>query len=257
MKATNLVIYSVFLHSVACERCIIGSAGCCDTMIPPSLLPPNDSTCWKWWTPPASGVVNQDMEMPPKGCDYQPCQDAVCACDSYCCESAWDLSCRGYTMNAGDAVENNYFVDQCSARNLCCEPETASPKPEAVNSGSEVANSTPEVISVVDTSFECTPGSPDCCETMIPPSYFPPNDSTCWQWFTPPANGIPTDNIADPQKGCNYQPCQDAVCACDPYCCNAAWDLSCRGYEIQPGDGVENNYFVNGCSAKVLCCDQK
>merc|ERR1712151_1413005 len=95
----------------------------------------------------------------------------------------------------------------------------------------------------------------DCCETMVPPSFLPPDDSTCWLWWDPPADGQPVPGMHDPPKGCNYQPCQDAVCECDPYCCNTAWDLSCRGYEMHSGDEVENNYFVDGCSAKILCCE--
>merc|ERR1712021_70935 len=69
------------------------------------------------------------MPEPTKGCDYTPCQDAVCACDSYCCNVAWDLSCRGYEMHSGDTDENNFFVDGCSAKMLCCEQESAFPDP--------------------------------------------------------------------------------------------------------------------------------
>merc|ERR1719295_865697 len=94
-------------------------------MIPPSFLPPDDSTCWQWWDPPSDGVITADIPSPPKGCDYKPCQDAVCDCDSYCCTTAWDLSCRGYELTPGD--QNNYFVDGCSAKALCCEPESAYP----------------------------------------------------------------------------------------------------------------------------------
>merc|ERR1711923_522902 len=97
-------------------------------MIPPSFLPPDDSTCWQWWDPPANGVVSPGVS-PPKGCNYKPCQDAVCACDMYCCDTAWDLSCRGYHLNPSDIVDNNYFVDGCSAKMLCCEPESAYPDP--------------------------------------------------------------------------------------------------------------------------------
>jgi len=94
-------------------------------MIPPSLVPPDNSTCWQWWSPPPDGILPDGSRPPPKGCDYKPCQDAVCACDDYCCNSAWDLSCRG------DASGDNSFVDKCSAKFLCCEPETDYPIPTA------------------------------------------------------------------------------------------------------------------------------
>jgi len=219
----------------------------CATMIPPSELPPDDSTCWQWWDPPKDGVIKPGMPTPPKGCDYKPCQDAVCACDSYCCETAWDLSCRGYDLAQGDGTENNYFVNGCSAKLLCCEPESAFPDPP-------VGGALP-MPPIEPDDNSCTPGSEGCCDTMIPPSYFPPDDSTCWQWWDPPADGVMKPGMPEPPKGCNYTPCQDAVCACDSYCCETAWDLSCRGYHLHEGDMEDNNYFVDGCSAKILCCE--
>merc|ERR1740121_1179417 len=245
---------------------------CCSTMIPPSFLAPDDSTCWQWWDPPASGVVPPGT-VTPKGCDYQPCQDAVCACDSYCCDTAWDLSCRGYEYAQGDVSQNNYFVDGCSAKILCCEQESAYPDPPigggiagaisvtggAISGGGgsiTVSKTDVEIVGVkIDTSYQCTPGSnPNCCPTMIPPSFLAPDDSSCWQWWDPPADGVLPSGVIPP-KGCNYKPCQDAVCNCDNYCCDTAWDLSCRGYHLNPADVVDNNYFVDGCSAKILCCE--
>ena len=102
---------------------IVREGGVCNTMIPPSPLAPGDSSCWDWYVPPADSVLTPDMSDPPKGCDYAPCQDAVCACDPYCCNSAWDLSCRGYFIESGDELENNYFKDACSAKLLCCETQ--------------------------------------------------------------------------------------------------------------------------------------
>merc|ERR1712194_1003121 len=70
-----------------------------------------------------------------------------------------------------------------------------------------------------------------------------------------PMDGILTPDV-EPTKGCDYQPCQDSVCACDSYCCDTAWDRSCRGYFQEIGKG-QNNYFEEGCSAKILCCELK
>ena len=228
-------------------------------MIPPAPLPPDDSTCWQWWNPPADGILPPGAAKPPTGCDYSPCQNAVCVCDNYCCETAWDLSCRGYYAQVGDGEENNYFVPGCSAKLLCCEPESAFPDPPvgaSIASNNAVSIAAPLSNSkITETSYQCEPGSPGCCETMIPPSYLPPDNSTCWQWFTPPESGVLIPGDPTPPKGCDYKPCQDAVCACDDYCCNVAWDLSCRGYEGAQGDNSKNNYFVDDCSAKILCCE--
>ena len=235
----------------------VPEGGLCNTMIPPSPLAPDDSSCWEWYSPPPDGVLPPGSPPPPTGCDYKPCENAVCECDPYCCDTAWDLSCRGYYMKAGDDIENNYFVPGCSAKLLCCEQESAFPDPPI---GAAMAGAT-NLVAVVpafaleETKFACEPGSPNCCETMIPPSYIPPDNSDCWQWWEPPADGVMTPDTPPPKKGCRYTPCQNAVCACDPYCCETAWDLSCRGYEGAQGDSTENNYFVDNCSAKILCCE--
>merc|ERR1719469_508700 len=217
-------------------------------MVPPSDLPPDDSSCWQWYEPPPNGILPPGAPSPPTGCNYKPCETAVCLCDSYCCDTAWDLSCRGYQMQSGDILDNNYFEVGCSARILCCEPESAYPKPP-------VGAALPAIDNVVISDTSCELGSPGCCDTMVPPSFLPPDDSTCWQWWDPPADGVMSLGAASPPKGCNYKPCQDAVCACDSYCCDTAWDLSCRGYDGAQGDSTENNYFVDNCSAKILCCE--
>ena len=237
----------------------VSKGGICNTMIPPSPLAPDDSSCWEWYTPPADGILPPDAPNPPTGCDYKPCKKAVCECDSYCCDTAWDLSCRGYYMKAGDTVENNYFVPGCSAKLLCCEQESAFPDPPI---GAAMAGMLENAVQVLGpafaqemTEYACEPGSPGCCDTMKPPSFLPPDDSTCWQWWDPPADGIMPDGAAPPPKGCDYKPCEAAVCACDSYCCEGAWDLSCRGYHLNAEDTIENNYFVDQCSAKLLCCE--
>lgn len=77
-------------------------------------------------------------------------------------------------------------------------------------------------------------------------SFIPPPDSTCWKWNTVKQFGE--------QKGCDDVPCQEAVCACDPYCCTESWDLSCRGYSKDPSK-PKDNPVTPGCSSSILCCE--
>jgi len=91
-------------------------------------VPPDNSSCWQWEKYTGEAYTNPQI-----GCDYQPCQDAVCGCDTYCCDTAWDLSCRGYSSNSVSPI--NFFEFGCTANTFCCEPETASPK--AVNEAAE------------------------------------------------------------------------------------------------------------------------
>ena len=100
----------------------------------------------------------------------------------------------------------------------------------------------------------------DICITLKPPSHPPPNDSSCWQWWDPPSDIDLTEVIIpEANKGCDYKPCEKAVCDCDSYCCEVAWDLSCRGFHLNGNNdssASKDNQFMNGCSASILCCEE-
>jgi len=74
----------------------------------------------------------------------------------------------------------------------------------------------------------------------------PDENSTCWN-FNAIGQGSPL------QKGCDNEACSEAVCGCDPYCCEMSWDLACRGYD-KGLDHEKDNPFEEGCSAQLLCC---
>jgi len=187
---------------------------------------PSYSNCWKYNEPNGSNLIITENQ---KGCDHDLCEQEVCACDSYCCEVSWDLSCRGIQ------VEDNYFVEGCSASVLCCEP-TDAPKPILPSDAGEV-----DMHVISDTNQWKLMN--DCKNE----NWRAPDDSNCWN-YNEHLNTSPSD-IAELQKGCDYDLCEQAVCACDSYCCEASWDLSCRG-------GIpEKYYFIGGCSASVLCCE--
>lgn len=101
------------------------------------------------------------------------------------------------------------------------------------------------------------------CLTMEPPSKLAPTNSNCFEYNDP--NGA-----SKKRKGCDYKPCENAVCSCDSYCCEVSWDISCRGYmqetpfnkkEESTKSNNNNNdiyyHIINGCSAKLLCCEQQ
>lgn len=194
----------------------------------PEQIPAVNSNCWNW---NVEGVEYFGEQQ--KGCDNELCSKAVCDCDPYCCDTSWDLSCRGFQMNSLTEVDN-YFNVGCAASKLCCEPEGAYPKPPLPT------NPTP--IRIIDmTNF--TNATCDVEE------WSPPNDSNCWKW-----NDMEKGSAL--QKGCDYQSCQDVVCFCDPYCCQVSWDLSCRGFEMTDS-GFYDNPFTPGCSASILCCESE
>lgn len=82
-----------------------------------STTPPKTSNCWDW--NPVDSTKNLRT-----GCDNIQCQDAVCSCDAYCCETSWDLACVGYSTDSSNKenFKDNPFNNGCSAHRLCCGP---------------------------------------------------------------------------------------------------------------------------------------
>lgn len=44
------------------------------------------------------------------------------------------------------------------------------------------------------------------------------------------------------ERGCSDRTCCEAVCTCDPFCCNIAWDINCATVGLDPN-----------CGAQVIC----
>ena len=63
----------------------------------------------------------------------------------------------------------------------------------------------------------------------------PPNQLNC------PATGDCCAGVTTP--GCSNEACCEAVCGCDPYCCETTWDGDCAGTGL-PG---------SGCGAALMC----
>jgi len=189
-------------------KCLCGKENYCNRIN--GSIPPVDSSCWNW------NPVDLTVQ---KGCDSLACENAVCDCDSYCCNTSWDLSCRGYSTNETFS-KDNHLNPGCSASILCCEEDL-----------------------IVKEEFE----EKGFCKNLD--SLVPPKDSSCWDY-----NLIDSPNLMD-QKGCDSLACQSAVCSCDPYCCSTSWDESCRGHSV---DGIlpKDNLMIPGCSASILCCEE-
>jgi len=174
-------------------------------------IPPADSTCWNW------NPIDLTFQ---KGCDNEQCEKAVCECDRYCCDTSWDLSCRGYNIN-NTFPKDNPQQPGCSASILCCEEELEEEEDLLNNNNQGFCNNLNAVV--------------------------PPMDSSCWNY----------NYVGNPkpyQKGCDYEACQSAVCACDPYCCSTSWDEACRGHS-EDGTLPKDNFMIPGCSASILCCE--
>jgi len=104
-----------------------------------------------------------------------------------------------------------------------------------------LSNATPEFLRSSNQRKE-----QEICESTGEPT--PPKTSTCWRY------NAGTDQS---QTGCDNQSCEEAVCACDMYCCTTSWDLNCRGHLGPDNTKLWDNYFTPGCSASILCCEKK
>jgi len=64
---------------------------------------------------------------------------------------------------------------------------------------------------------------------------------TCGAAGCPGTGDCCVDNTGT--TGCNDTACCSAVCACDPFCCESEWDISC----------ATTGFEGNGCGAELLC----
>lgn len=140
---------------------------------------------------------------PTPACDKLECCTFVCSVMPACCESEWDVACVAQAKVG------------CTSLGSCCD-----------------VLSTP---GCDDETCEFTVCLliPDCCESQW--------DETCvdtaaiycevcggMPYFCgSPISGGCFDDSSTP--ACNDVACCEAVCATDPFCCEAAWDALCVG----------------------------
>jgi hypothetical protein len=175
------------------------------------------------------------------------CQDAVCAYDDFCCDTAWDVWCAAQASE--DAA--------CNKPGFTCEcPEgwTGNDCGDDVN---ECAGDVNPCANGADCwnepggySCGCAPGwvGEDCSE----------NENECGWEESPCANdGVCSDvepvalapECLEPQvdidgnsvAGCaSNETCQDSVCSYDAYCCDTKWDgLQPAGLRLRVRHGLD------------------
>ncbi|WP_437650674.1 hypothetical protein [Sorangium sp. So ce362] len=158
-------------------------------------------------------------------CD--PCVAAICAMDSFCCESAWDLACvNEVTTVCGETCSTETCGDGV------CEPG------EDCGSCPQDCGSCPTCDHEV-----CDPGTPldpacgDPCVSVVcaadPYCCTSEWDRVCVEAAEQTCGAVCQDacghDLCSPGGPLDAQcdPCAQAVCAADPYCCNNSWDRSC------------------------------
>lgn len=151
------------------------------------------------------------------GCSDQACCEAVCAVDSFCCDTAWDTIC----VSEAFQLCGSLCAAACSgSANDCCFAS-----PDGTPGCSDEAcclavcaadpfccNTQWDGVCAGEAFGICAPLCGEICGTNNP------NDCCL------PGSGAP---------GCNDVDCCNAVCAIDPFCCDSAWDTICAGEACQ------------------------
>ncbi len=188
------------------------------------------------------------------GCDDAECCEAVCAADSFCCETEWDGICADAALEicgncggggAGDCCADNGTPGCndaacceliCVQDAFCCENNWDGICADAATEQCDVCQVGPG-----DCCVEGGNGTPGCddpdCEALICAQ-----DSFCCatSW-----DGICADAAqaqcgicggccqANGTPGCNDQDCQDLICAQDSFCCDTSWDGICADAAVE------------------------
>lgn len=148
------------------------------------------------------------------GCSDGDCCKLVCAQDSFCCDSQWDVSCAELARQLCDGPNDACPAPQCGDARLpgCCVP-------------SPVARCSDEACcdAVCKIDPFCCEGSWDlaCVQRAGEVSACDCDQGGCGSpdagsCFSP--NGTP---------GCEDLGCCQTICAFDPSCCEVAWDDDC------------------------------
>lgn len=225
-------------------------------------------------------------------CNDAACCSAVCEIDPNCCVAAWDTGCVTHAatvcFECGGAGAGDCFAESdlpyCDD-SACCELVCAADATCCVNSWDStcVARARQDCLSCGDTVGTCFVehtlpycDNAECCETVCasePSCCTQSWDAVCVELAIAECEAL---GCGSPNAGecclshstpyCNDATCCDLVCAADPFCCEARWDLACAFLALEGcssitcvcGDPVSPDCFTvhgaPGCSNQA-CCD--
>jgi hypothetical protein len=184
------------------------------------------------------------------GCDNTSCCNAVCAVDSFCCESGWDEVCVSQAADICGIcppICGNGICEPGESYPSC--PDCPPPPPQCPGVGSCCApHGTPgcdntsccNAVCAVD-SFCCDAEWDEVCVSqaadicgICPPicgnGICEPGESYPSCLDCPPPSQCPgVGSCCAPHgtPGCDNTSCCNAVCAVDSFCCDAEWDEVC------------------------------
>lgn len=189
------------------------------------------------------------------GCNIVACCEAVCAQDPFCCDTQWDNICAGAagvicTTCGGNGAGNCFAAHPNPSCNNeeCCEAVCAQDAFCCNTQWDSICANAAGVICATcggPGSGSCFAphgnaacDNPTCCEAVCDQDPFccdvlwDINCANAADIICSVCGGAGTGNCLEKQypfEACNDLKCCTAVCAQDPFCCDAAWDFICVG----------------------------
>jgi hypothetical protein len=147
------------------------------------------------------------------GCEDETCCLAVCAIDTFCCDTEWDQLCAGTAADTCSKLCDGPPPPppaDCPGEGDCCKGN-GTPGCDSEECCNEVCAFDSFCCELEWDQFCADQAAKVCADCGGPP----PKDSTCCQ-----ANQTP---------GCDDPGCEALVCEADPFCCESQWDGVCAG----------------------------
>ncbi|GMV44140.1 MAG: hypothetical protein AMXMBFR64_58560 [Myxococcales bacterium] len=146
------------------------------------------------------------------GCD---CEGCVCEEDPFCCAVTWDALCSVECATCGAACPQAACVPNCAGA-VCGDHDGCGGSCGSCPPGTFCGKNGGKCLPCTCENREC--GDDGCghpCGSCLGPK-------SCYK-----GQCVQRGCTEAPGAGCDGCPCEDCVCALDPYCCDVQWDSLC------------------------------
>jgi hypothetical protein len=167
------------------------------------------------------------------------CCEAVCAQDSYCCNTQWDQSCADRATNITSCGCTYTCGDKCAGSCCSAHENGACDNPACCAlvcaQDSYCCNVQWDSVCASTARSICS-GAQDACP-------LPPCGSDL----------LPSCCVVSTAPNCSDATCCNRICAVDPFCCQSAWDIACVQKAQDPQYGCHCDGDTCGSSGTGNC----
>ena len=172
-------------------------------------------------------------------CGDEDCCEAVCALDSFCCETEWDETCVEMIYSTRGCERYQYGCGSACAGDCCEAHDTPWCNDEACC----------EAICGIDI-FCCDVRWDEFCAASAN------NNPACSRVCPDPPCGDPAAGsccFPHDNANCDDKECCEAVCVIDSFCCDVVWDGACAAIAISECDVCEGGLSCGDPEAGSCC----